>query len=46
VADAQHRLSRDPDGSGLLGEQVERDVDRSLEGVLDRDQRELDAAVA
>ena len=41
VADRVHHLADDPDLVGLEHERVERRVDRSLDGVLDRHQRAL-----
>ena len=42
----QQRLRDDLDVGGVLGEQVERDADRPIERVLDRDDRPLDLARA
>ena len=45
VRDGEHELADDRHVVVLVGERVERDADRSLERVLDRHDRAVDAAV-
>ncbi len=45
LGDGEHELADDRHVVVLVGERVERDADRALEGVLDRHDRAVDAAV-